>query len=124
MVDTYKKKILKGNDISFSLPNCIFVSPYLSNSKIIDLNEQYYFFNYEGYSLLNFSLNYHKEVNIAYDENNPYHTVLMDKLTKLINNDQINQQKLVFKSVGTAPLHSFNLIVNQLIISNHSAVYI
>ena len=124
MVDTYKKKILKGNDISFSLPNSIFASPYLSNSKIIDLNEQYYFFNYEWYSLLNFSLNYHKEVNIAYDEHNPYHTVLMDRLTKLIKQDKISQQKLVFKSVGTAPLHSFNLIIDQLIISSHNASYI
>ena len=123
-IDTYKKKILKGNDISFSLPNCIFASAYLNNSKIIDLNEQYYFFNYEGYSLLIFSLDYHKEVNIAYDEHNPYHNVLMDKLTKLISQDHISQQKLVFKSVGTAPLHSFNLIVDQLIISQHSAGYI
>ncbi|MBO6103895.1 hypothetical protein J6W32_01000 [bacterium] len=48
----------------------------------------------------------------------------MDKLTKLISQDHISQQKLVFKSVGTAPLHSFNLIVDQLIISQHSAGYI
>ena len=120
-IDTYKKKILKGNDISFSLPNSIFVSPYLSNSKIIDLNEQYYFFNYEMYSLLNFSLNYHKEVNIAYDEHNQYHNVLIDKLNKLVKQDQISQEKLVFKSVGTAPLHSFNLIIDQLIISQYCA---
>lgn len=120
-IDTYKKKILKGNDISFSLPNCIFASPYLSNSKIIDLNEQYYFFNYEMYSLLNFSLNYHKEVNIAYDEHNQYHNVLIEKLTKLVNQDHINQKKLIFKSIGTAPLHSFNLIIDQLIISQYCA---
>ena len=120
-IDTYKKKILKGNDISFSLPNCIFASPYLSNSKIIDLNEQYYFFNYEMYSLLNFSLNYHKEVNIAYDEHNQYHNVLIEKLTKLVNQDHINQEKLIFKSIGTAPLHSFNLIIDQLIISQYCA---
>lgn len=120
-IDAYKKKILKGNDISFSLPNCIFASPYLSNSKIIDLNEQYYFFNYEMYSLLNFSLNYHKEVNIAYDEHNQYHNVLIEKLTKLVNQDHINQEKLIFKSIGTAPLHSFNLIIDQLIISQYCA---
>ena len=120
-IDAYKKKILKGNDISFSLPNCIFASPYLSNSKIIDLNEQYYFFNYEMYSLLSFSLNYHKEVNIAYDEHNQYHNVLIEKLTKLVNQDHINQEKLIFKSIGTAPLHSFNLIIDQLIISQYCA---